>query len=134
LWALWAGWDFMTDVHRLINEAEGLAFLGLYLDAWEALEELPSSCRLRPAVLAVRLMICTGLERWELGSEVARVIPPSYWWQVREAAGPFHLAHAVALCGAGDVSGTRVAVGALAIIWPEGRRLALQSKDLEAVW
>ena len=83
-----------------------------------------------PQSLQVRLMVCTGLERWELGSEVARVIPPSYWLPVREAAGRFYLGHAVALCGSGDVSGARAAVGALAVVWSEGRALVVDSKRL----
>lgn len=89
---------------------------------------------MRPAVLQVRLMVCTGLERLELGSEVARVIPPIYRLEVREAAGRFHLAHAQALCGVGDIVGARAAVAALSAVWPERRELALDSKALEPVW
>ncbi len=48
---------------RLIDEAEGLAFLGLYVDAWEVLESLSPADRGRPAVLAVRLMVCLGMAR-----------------------------------------------------------------------
>ena len=91
-------------------------------------KSLPASERLRPVVLQVRLMFCTGFERWEMGSEVARVIAPSYRPEVREAAGRFHLAHAVALCGAGDVAAARAAVGALAIVWPEGGQWRLSPK------
>ncbi len=36
---------------RLIDEADGLASLGLYGDAWEVLESLPPADRRRPAVL-----------------------------------------------------------------------------------
>ena len=46
---------------RLIDEADGLAFLGLYVDAWEVLESLPPADRVRPAVLAVRLIVCLGM-------------------------------------------------------------------------
>ena len=42
---------------RFIDEADGLASLGLYGDAWEILESLPPADRARPAVLAVRLMV-----------------------------------------------------------------------------
>ena len=60
----------MSDTERTIAEAEGLAFLGLYVEAWEALETLPPSARLLPEVLAVRLLICAGLPRFELGREI----------------------------------------------------------------
>ena len=53
----------MSDTERTIAEAEGLAFLGLYVESWEAVETLPSSVRLFPEVLAVRLLICAGLPR-----------------------------------------------------------------------
>jgi hypothetical protein len=79
-------------------------------------------------------MICTGLKRWELGSEVARVISPSHPLPVRESAGQFHLAHAAALCGSGDVYKARAAVAALARVWSEGRALALDSVAVAAVW
>jgi hypothetical protein len=119
---------------RLIGEADGLASLGLYGDAWEVLETLPPAERVRPAVLAVRLMVCQGLARWELGQEIARHIGPSDAPRHREAAGRFHLGHATALCAAGEVLRARAAVGALAIVWPEGRALALDSDALAAVW
>jgi hypothetical protein len=48
--------DSMTT-ERFIDEADGLASLGLYGDAWEILESLPPADRARPAVLAVRLMV-----------------------------------------------------------------------------
>ena len=119
---------------RIIALADGFASLGLYEDAWEALESLPASERLRPAVLRVRLMICAGLERWELGREIALVIASSYRLEVREAAGRFHLAHAIALCALQDIAGARGVLNALSSVWPEGRLLALESKALEVVW
>ncbi len=106
---------------RLIDEAEGLAFLGLYVDAWEVLESLPPADRVRPAVLAIRLMVCLGTARWELGQEVARCIGADDEASHREAAGRFHLGHAIALCAAGEVQLARGAVGALSVVW-RGRR------------
>ena len=47
----------MTKAARLINEADGLASLGLHEDAWEVLESLPPADRVLPAALAVRLMV-----------------------------------------------------------------------------
>lgn len=45
-------------------------------DAWEVLETIPPLLKLGPDVLRVRLMICAGLERWEMGQEIARVVGP----------------------------------------------------------
>ena len=50
---------------RLIEEADGLASLGLYGEAWEVLETLPPADRVRPAVLAIRLWSAKG---WHVGS------------------------------------------------------------------
>ncbi len=97
------GIDGIMTTARLIDEAEGLAFLGLYGDAWEVLERLSPAGRVRPAVLAVRLVICLGMARWELEQEVVRCIGPDDEAKHREAAGRFHLGLALALCAAGEV-------------------------------
>ena len=124
----------MTKAARLINEADGLASLGLYSDAWEVLESLPPTDRVLPAALAVRLMVCLGMARWELGQEVVRCIGPGDASKHREAAGRFHLGHAIALCAAGEVQLARGAFEALSAVWPEGRALALDCGALAAVW
>lgn len=119
---------------RLINEADGLVSLGLYGDAWDVLESLLPEDRMQQEVLAVQLRICQGLERWELGQDVARRIEPGDEPRHREAAGRFHLAHAIAQCAASDVLGARVAVWVMSLVWPEGRAVALDSDDLAAIW
>ena len=48
-------------------------------------------------LLKARLIVCTGLKRWEMGAEFARQITPDCTLSAREAAGRFHLAHAEAL-------------------------------------
>lgn len=119
---------------RLIDEAEGLAFLGLYEDAWGVLDNLLLPDQVKPAVRAVRVMICQGWKRWELGTELARQIGPTEELQHREAVGRFHLAHALAQCAAGDLMRARTAVWAMALVWPEGRELARDSQALAAMW
>lgn len=94
----------MTD-ERLIDEAVGMAFLGRHEDAWEVLECLPPPDRVRPAVLAVRMVICLTLKRWEIGREVACFIGPGDELRHREIAGRFHLGHAIALGAGGDRMG-----------------------------
>lgn len=119
---------------QLIDKADGLASLGLYGDAWDVLESLLPADRMLPEVLAVQLKICQGLERWELGQEVARRIEPGDEPRHREAAGRFHLAHAIAQCAARDVLGARVAVWVMSLVWPEGREVALDSEALATIW
>lgn len=66
----------MIVPYQIITEAEGLAELGFFEFAWEVLETLPPVDRVGPAVLSVRLMVCQGLARWELGQEIVRYIGP----------------------------------------------------------
>ena len=119
---------------QLIDEADGLASLVLYEEAWEVLESLPASERVRPALLLVRLKVCTALEKWELGMELVRLIGPENEYAHRQPAGRFHLARACDLCGAGEVEGARAAVAALSTVWPEGRLLVLVEIRLAALW
>lgn len=62
---LWVPCSGMNDIERTIAEVEGMAFLGLHVEAWEELETLPPSARLLTDVLAVRLLICAALPRFE---------------------------------------------------------------------
>ena len=124
----------MNTIARQILIAEGFVLLDMLVDSWDALEVLPPSSRTLPEALQVRLMICTKLDHWEMGKEIAASIRPGHNYEVREAAGQFHLGHAIALCAAGDVPGARAAVRALSTVWPEGRALALDSDALTAVW
>lgn len=115
---------------KLINEADGLSSLGLHQDAWAVLNTLPLLIQLRPEAQRVRLVICTGLEKWEIGREIAKHASPDSPPAFKEAAGRFYLAHGKVLCAAGDVEGARLAVTALAWVWPEGRQWVLHSKGI----
>lgn len=42
-------------IQRLFNEARGYAELGMFVEAWEAIEELPSPLRTTAMAVAVRL-------------------------------------------------------------------------------
>src|SRR5436190_13143921 len=84
------------DVAVMISRAEGLAALGMHLEALEIIEKLPqeASVRRQPAVIAVRLIVCTGLKQWKMGHELcdfAMDFPDS---GVKEAIGRFFLARA----------------------------------------
>lgn len=105
---------------RTLNGARGYAELGMYQDAWDAVESLPPSLRLTPQAVAVRLLVLAGLEKWEESMEFAKMVTPGFPQEVREAAGRCHLAHAEALCAGGDLNGAKEALRALISIWPEG--------------
>ena len=55
---------------RMTTEAEGFADLGLWQEAWEALEALPAEDRATPAALRVRLRCCPGVGAWDIGEHL----------------------------------------------------------------
>lgn len=59
-------------VNSAIREGHGYAQLGMYAEAWGLLESLPPADRTRKEVLTVRLLVCAGLQRWDLGIEIVR--------------------------------------------------------------
>lgn len=59
------------EIDRALDEAEGLAAMGLYEDAWETMEGLPPEAKVSRRVLGLRLTCCVGLGAWELGAEIA---------------------------------------------------------------
>ncbi len=63
-----------ADIALTIQEAEGTASLGLWVEAWDLLETLPPHVRVNEEALAVRLRICTGLQRGEMGRVICRLI------------------------------------------------------------
>src|SRR5262245_7999624 len=78
--------------------------------------------------------VCAGLQRWEMGLEIAKLFSFGLPLDLREAAGRFYLARAQSLCAAGDKNGAKAELWSLSEVWPEGRELALKSKALAAVW
>ena len=52
--------------------ASGYVQLGMYLEADAELDEIDPFCRAVPEVLAVRLEIYAGLQKWELMQAVAK--------------------------------------------------------------
>jgi tetratricopeptide (TPR) repeat protein len=54
-----------------LSAAEGFVELGMYLDAHAELDNIDSYCRATPEVLAVRVEVYAGLQKWELMQVVA---------------------------------------------------------------
>jgi tetratricopeptide (TPR) repeat protein len=57
---------------QFFDVASGYAELGMYLDANRELEKIDSFNRAAPEILALRLAIYGGLEKWELMAEIAK--------------------------------------------------------------
>lgn len=74
-----------------VTEAEGLAELGLWQDAWDALEALPAEDRSTPAVSRVRLACCPPLDAWELGKQLADLLREGDKDDRRSATTFYHL-------------------------------------------
>jgi hypothetical protein len=119
---------------NLIREAEGYAELGLFLEAWEKLEDLPPDQRLLPGVIRVRLIVCEGLQKWSLGKELAALVDPPQPLSLREAAGNFLMAMSNHLCLTADRKAALEALRAAVDIWPEGRERAVQSAIMQQDW
>ncbi len=115
----------------MFEEAQGFAELGLFADAWGLIDDLPPAMRTHPEALRVRLMCATGLQKWELGSDLVRLLGETgNPLELREVAGRFHLARARWHLQAGERIEAREAVRLLAVCWPEGRIQILDDPGL----
>ncbi len=119
----------LDQTSEAIEKAEGFITLGLNVDAWETLEDLPSESKNNQRVLELRLEILCHEKEWEkasiLGESVTAVLPQS-------AQGHFWLA--AARFQFGDKEGARKALER-AIELDSGLRLkALDEPLLDGVW
>ena len=71
----------MNPITYAIDKAEGFITLGLNVDAWETLEDLPPESKNHPRVLELRLEILCCEKEWEkasiLGESITAVLPRS---------------------------------------------------------
>src|SRR5687768_13553021 len=105
---------------QVIRKAEACAELGRYHEAWALLESVPAMDRTTGSAFAVMLLICTGVEKWELGSVLVRRFNNSSPEPQREKAGRFLLAYASSLEDSGRVREARMQLHRLTEIWPRG--------------
>jgi hypothetical protein len=138
-----AAWGSVSAGHWRLGGAEvvgegtgglggaGFADLGLFVEAWETLEELPFDKRLGEQVIAVRLRVCTGLQTVGMGVELSKLIDSRQASQAREACGRFLSAHSDYLHAAGDRDGALAQVKAAVAVWPEGKEAALAAKVMQ---
>lgn len=103
-----------------VTEAEGLAELGLWQEAWDALEALPAEERATPAALRVRLACCPNLGGWEIGRHVADLLKDGHE-DDRRAASRFYHALALKWLAEGDRYAAGQAIKAAVKAWPDCR-------------
>ena len=114
----------------MLENAEGYAKLGLWQDAWEAIEELPDDVRAGIDAMRLRLRCCAPLGAWDLGAELAYLLaegnPPD-----RKAAAAFWLA----LCREciEDTHTAQACVAAAVAAWPDCRLAILDDLVLSEI-
>jgi lipopolysaccharide biosynthesis regulator YciM len=112
-----------------VDQAEGFAELGLFQDAWDALEALPAEGRGLPAALRVRLACCPTLKAWNAGIHIADFLKDGNEPD-RKAAAKFFLELALKWVGEGDAYAAREAIKAAAKSWPDCRATILDDPIL----
>lgn len=60
------------DLLKRLNAVQGYLHLGMELDAWNELENIPAEQRGRPEVLKIRADVSRAMKKWELVAEVTR--------------------------------------------------------------
>lgn len=61
-------------VARHLNAAQGYLGLGMPMDAWNELEEVPAEFRSAREVLLMRVAVCQAMGKWEMMAEVCRFL------------------------------------------------------------
>lgn len=119
----------MDATRRAIEKAEGFLTLGMGLDAWETLENLPAEFKNDQRVLELRLACLCSQSSWEkaitLGESITVALP-------RSALALFWLG--VAHCQLGDVHEARKVLGRAVDIDPSIRERLIKEPLLEAIW
>lgn len=71
----------METIRAAIEKAEGFVTLGMGVEAWETLEDLPTEAKNHPRVLELRVESLICLREWEkakiLGDGIAAALPDS---------------------------------------------------------
>lgn len=116
-----------------IEVAEGFADLGLWQEAWDAIEDLDPDARMSARVWRVRLRCCVALESWDMGETLAELLAQSEEEpDLAVAAGYFH-ARAVHLVKE-DLAAAKEAVKRACAIWGPARIAVLEDSRLPLLW
>ena len=117
---------------RVNDEASGFADLGMWQDAWEALEAMPADQRGTPEALRVRLRCCPGVGAWDIGEHLAGLLRDGDAID-REVSARFHHALAVYHARAGNVDAAKDAVRTASEVCPDIRLAMHEDPALEPV-
>ena len=124
-----AGADYPNRV--TITEVEGFADLGMFREAWEAMEELPPDHRTDPHALRIRLRCCPPVGAWDIGEHVAGLLRDGERLDKACAAGFYH-ANARRLLETGNRQGAADNIKAAVATFPECREIILLDPELAA--
>ena len=73
------GQELIQRVREKMEAAHGYHELGMHIDAWTALDDLPAEDKAHPLVMLLRLDILLGMDRWDdavaLGTGACRQWP-----------------------------------------------------------
>jgi len=113
-----------------LTEAEGYAELGLWQDAWEAIEELPGDLRAGVDSMRLRLRCCSKVGAWDIGAELACLLgegkPPD-----RRAAAAFWMALGRECIE--DSETAQACIDAAINAWPNCRSEILDDPELSRI-
>lgn len=152
-----------SDSEQKILAAQGYVELGMFLDANAELEGIDAESRHLPEVLAIRLEVYRGLQKWELMQTVAKRLlahePDNVQWIVSSAYATrraesiegakvilleaverkpqvaiLHYNLACYECQLGDVEVAKARLQHAFKLDPSLRMKALEDPDLEEVW
>lgn len=119
----------MDATRSAIEKAEGFLTLGMGLDAWETLEDLPAESKNDQRVLELKLACLCNQSSWEkaiiLDESITAALP-------RSALALFWLG--VAHCQLGDVHEARKVLGRAVDLDPSIRERLIKEPLLEAIW
>ena len=121
-------------VPQELIDAEAELLLGRYTEAWDLINSLPPGAEETSRAIVVKLMVCEARSDWSEGEKLAGGVTRKCTPGERQAAGRFLFALAMARCQASEFKLARAAVVALCQVWPEGKALALGSKELSVLW
>ena len=116
----------------MTSEPEGLADLGLWQDAWDAIEALPPDQRASPAALRVRLRCCPALGAWDIGQHVAALLRDGGTAD-KELAGQFYHHLAIYHARAGHQAATKQAIRSACGTWPDVRLAMIEDPELGSI-
>ena len=107
-----------------IQEASGFADLGMWQEAWNAIEDAPAEDREKVEALRVRLRCCAPLGAWDIGVELARFLRDGNE-EDRKAAALFWIALAKH-----DKFAAKDCLHAAIQAWPECRLAIIDDPEL----